>query len=199
MRGIFQGVVSRRLASCADDKGNIAFGTGMGLGAPLGGLINDAIGWRWAFYIQVPVLACSSVLVYLNVRYDLPTPPSSGTSTPVPGRSKVSTMALLKRIDFAGSFLLAGWVGSALLAISLKTNSTDVDAYSWTDPTILGLFAASAVLFAIFLLVELKLAAEPVMPFELLNRRTPVSVALNNFLISIVTFGTVSVTSHFHP
>jgi hypothetical protein len=106
-------------------------------------------------------------------------------------------MALLKRIDFAGSFLLAGWVGSALLAISLKTNSTDVDAYRWTDPTILGLFAASAVLFAIFLLVELKLAAEPVMPFELLNRRTPVSVALNNFLISIVTFGTVSFT-HLH-
>jgi MFS family permease len=169
----------------------------MGLGAPLGGLINDAIGWRWAFYNQVPVLAASSVLVYLNVRYDLPTPPSSGTSTPVPGRSKVSTMALLKRIDFAGSFLLAGWVGSALLAISLKTNSTDVDAYRWTDPTILGLFAASAVLFAIFLLVELKLAAEPVMPFELLNRRTPVSVALNNFLISIVTFGTVSFT-HLH-
>ncbi|WWC58641.1 uncharacterized protein I303_101185 [Kwoniella dejecticola CBS 10117] len=97
-------------------------------------------------------------------------------------------MQLFRRIDFLGCFLLAGWVGAALIAVSLKTNSTATDSYKWSDPTIIGLFSASAVLLAIFLLVELKWAAEPVMPFELLNRRTAVSVAINNFSISMAQF-----------
>ncbi|WVQ62051.1 uncharacterized protein L199_000185 [Kwoniella botswanensis] len=120
-RGIYQGF------------GNLAFGGGMGLGAPLGGIINDYLHWRWAFGIQ-----------------------------------------LFRRIDFLGCFLLAGWVGAALIAVSLKTNSTSLDAYAWSDPLILALFGVSAVLFALFLLVELKWASEPVMPFELLNRRTAI-------------------------
>ncbi|WWC99825.1 hypothetical protein V866_006733 [Kwoniella sp. B9012] len=134
-RGIYQGF------------GNLAFGGGMGLGAPLGGIINDYLHWRWAFGIQ-----------------------------------------LFRRIDFLGCFLLAGWVGAALIAVSLKTNSTSLDAYTWSDPLILALFGVSAVLFALFLLVELKWASEPVMPFELLNRRTAVSVAINNFSISMAQF-----------
>ncbi|KAK6905846.1 hypothetical protein I203_106680 [Kwoniella mangroviensis CBS 8507] len=138
-RGIYQGF------------GNLAFGGGMGLGAPLGGIINDYLHWRWAFGIQ-----------------------------------------LFRRIDFLGCFLLAGWVGAALIAVSLKTNSTLLDAYAWSDPLILALFGASAVLFALFLLVELKWASEPVMPFELLNRRTAVSVAINNFSISMAQFALVS-------
>ena len=53
-RGVFQGYA------------NILFGAGAGyvadhsteklmsrLGAPMGGLINDTLGWRWAFYLQV--------------------------------------------------------------------------------------------------------------------------------------------------
>lgn len=98
----------------------------------------------------------------------------------------------VKRIDFLGCILLAGWVGAALLAVSLKTNSTSLDAYKWSDPLILGLFAASAVLFVIFMLVEKYYAAEPVLPMELLNQRTPVCVALNNLIISVLGFGTVS-------
>ena len=43
-RGIFQGLA------------NIVYGLGVGTGAPLGGVLNDTIGWRGAFYIQIPVL-----------------------------------------------------------------------------------------------------------------------------------------------
>ncbi|WVW82448.1 hypothetical protein I302_104458 [Kwoniella bestiolae CBS 10118] len=171
-RGIYQGF------------GNLAFGGGMGLGAPLGGIINDYLHWRWAFGIQVsftfvqtkancqiPVLLLGSLLVYTNVRYTIPSDPTSGVSTPV---TKQTPMQLFRRIDFLGCFLLAGWVGAALIAVSLKTNSTSLDAYDWSSPLILSLFATSAVLLALFLLVELKWAAEPVMPFELLNRRTAI-------------------------
>lgn len=80
-----------------------------------------------------------------------------------------------------------------MVAVSLKTASTSVDAYKWTSPVILGLFGTSAGLFVVFLVVELKWAAEPVMPFELLHRRTPIAVAINNFVLSVSLFGCVSV------
>jgi hypothetical protein len=139
--------------------------------------------------LQIPVFIIAGFAVWFNVRYAVPSDPSSGTATPA---TKQSPWQLIKRIDWLGTFLLAGWVGAALVAVSLNTNSTSVDAYPWTSPTILGLFAASAVLFVIFLLVELKWASEPVMPFELLHSRTPVSVALNNLILSIVFFGCAS-------
>nr|XP_019014992.1 multidrug resistance protein fnx1 [Kwoniella pini CBS 10737]OCF53773.1 multidrug resistance protein fnx1 [Kwoniella pini CBS 10737] len=176
-RGIYQGF------------GNLAFGAGMGLGAPIGGIINDYLHWRWAFGIQIPILLLGCILVYSNVRYTIPSDPSSGAATPVIKRQ--TPMQLFRRIDFLGCFLLAGWVGAALIAVSLKTNSTASDGYDWSDPIIIALFATSGVLLVVFLLVELKWAAEPVMPFELLNRRTAVSVAINNFSISMAQFALI--------
>ncbi|KAK8866078.1 hypothetical protein IAR55_001229 [Kwoniella newhampshirensis] len=176
-RGIFQGLT------------NLAFGSGMGLGAPIGGFINDSVNWRWAFWVQIPLLVLGMFMVHAHVRYTVPSRPTSGTATPSPVvLEKQSAAKLLKRIDFLGCFLLAGWVGAALIAVSLKTNSTAAYAYAWSDPTIIGLFVTAAVLFVIFLLVELRWAAEPVMPFELLVSRTPVAVAINNFTLSVANF-----------
>lgn len=104
-----------------------------------------------------------------------------------------TAMQLFKRIDFLGCFLLAGWVGAALIAVSLNINSTATNAHNWSDPIMIALFITSAVFFVLFLLVELKWAAEPVMPFELLVSRTPVAVAINNFVLSVVNFAIVSV------
>ncbi|WVR06002.1 hypothetical protein IAU60_003030 [Kwoniella sp. DSM 27419] len=166
-RGIFQGLAD----------------TPPVLGAPLGGLINDRLHWRWAFGIQIPILLLGSVLVFTNVRYTSEITPGANTPTKQP-----SALQLFKRIDFLGCILLAGWVGAALIAVSIKTNSTSVNAYRWSDPLIIGLFASSGVLFILFLLVELRWAAEPVMPFELLHRRTAASVAINNFAISVANY-----------
>jgi MFS family permease len=44
--------------------GNIAFGTGAALGGLFGGVVNDTIGWRWAFIIQV---SCASPMVPLGL------------------------------------------------------------------------------------------------------------------------------------
>ena len=73
----------------------------------------------------------------------------------------------------------------------MKTESTD-DDLEWNSPLILGLTSTAVLLFVIFMVVELKVAKEPVLPVELLSRRTPIAVSLNNFFLSIVLFGTVS-------
>ncbi|WVO12917.1 hypothetical protein L204_100525 [Cryptococcus depauperatus] len=177
-RGIFQGLA------------NLAFGSGMGLGAPMGGIINDYLSWRWVFWIQIPILVLGAFLVHSNVRYTVPALPDLETHD-TEGTPKKTPFQIFRRIDFLGCLLLAGWLGSALIAISLKTNSTSTNAYKWSDPLLLTLLTSSAVLFVLFLFVELRWAVEPVMPFELLVSRTPVAVAINNLVLSVQHFATL--------
>ncbi|KAG8955711.1 hypothetical protein FRC04_007702 [Tulasnella sp. 424] len=158
-RGLYQGLA------------NILFGFGAGLGGPLGGFINDHIGWRWAFLIQVPLLVASMILVSIFVNVHLPTQNQTA-------REK------LARIDYFGSSTLVIGVGSLLLAITLKT----AEGLSWENPWVWGLFALSAIFLPGFVYVEGWVAKEPIMPLRLLKQRTPFAVAVTNFLISIIAF-----------
>jgi hypothetical protein len=135
---------------------------------------------------QIPLLAISGVLIYLKVDYEIALNPGSATPTKESPRQK------LARIDFLGCFLLAGFVGALLLAVSIKTSSIGDDEIGWSDPLIVGLFGASGGLFLVFLLVEFKFAKEPVLPLELLHRRTAVSVAIHNLVLSILIYAMVS-------
>ena len=56
-RGIWQGYV------------NMVFACGAGLGAPLGGILTDAIGWRWAFIGQGPLCAIAIAMGGFDAHY----------------------------------------------------------------------------------------------------------------------------------
>ena len=122
----------------------------------------------------------SIALAYRFIRY---TSPSQPITTPTFG-------ALLRRLDVLGCVLLAGWLGPILLAISLVTNST-TGYPTWSSPLTVGLFIMSGIILIGFLLWELRVVKYPVVPFELLNRRTPVAVAVNNFVLSVGYFAHV--------
>lgn len=122
----------------------------------------------------------SILLAHRYIRY---TSPSQPISPP-------NFIDLLRRLDVFGCLLLAGWLGPVLLAISLVTNST-TDYPTWSSPLTRGLFIASGVMFVVFLIWELRIVKYPVVPFELLNRQTPVAVAINNLVISVGYFAQV--------
>lgn len=48
-------LVPLRKRGIVQGGGNIAFGVGASLGGLFGGVVNDHIGWRWAFLIQVNI------------------------------------------------------------------------------------------------------------------------------------------------
>jgi hypothetical protein len=83
-------------------------------------------------------------------------------------------------------------VGALLLAVSLKTSAVGEAEIAWSDPVILGLFGTSLGLFLVFVLVETKVAREPVLPLELLHRRTAISVAIHNLAVSMLVYAMVS-------
>ena len=134
-------------------------------------------------------MAIAGTLIYFKVRYEIPT---SGTLTPTTQTAREK----FARIDFLGCFLLAGFVGSLLIAVSLKTSAVGENEIGWSDPSVVGLFITSGVLFLVFVGVETRVAREPVLPLELLHRRTAVSVAIHNLVISSLVYAAVS---HFLP
>jgi EmrB/QacA subfamily drug resistance transporter len=97
------------------------------LGPSVGGLIIDQLGWRWAFYINVPIcaaalLVASRILAESYGDRDEPRP------------------------DLTAVPLLIGAVGALALAI------VQGEDWGWTDARTLGAFAASASLAPVFLL-----------------------------------------------
>ncbi|KAG1731234.1 major facilitator superfamily domain-containing protein [Suillus paluster] len=146
-------------------------GLGMGLGGPLGGLISDRFGWRWAFLIQMPFWAMSLALTTYNLRYV------------TPGKSR-STKEVLKRIDYGGSFALLVSVGSCLLFLSMKYN----EDLPWSNRWVYAPLALAGIFFIIFILVELLVAPEPMMAPSLLKQKVPALVGASNVLMSLVSF-----------
>lgn len=155
-RGVWQGI------------GNICYGAGSGLGGVFGGWINDSLGWRWAFLVQVPFLAVSCVLVMWKVK--------------VP--AKESDQAKLKQVDFLGAITLVSTL--VLLLLGLNAGGNQV---AWTHPLVLTSLPLSVVSLGVFIYVEANVASKPVIPVRLLLDRTVFSACLTNWFSTMSMFG----------
>ncbi|HMO01053.1 MAG TPA: MFS transporter [Miltoncostaeaceae bacterium] len=120
-------------------------GVGGGVGIVASGLIVDNLSWRWLFVVAAVVVAAALVLVWRFV-------PESSVRAPA-------------TVDMRGALLLSG----ALVA--LLVGLTEGQDLGWASPAIVGLFAASATLFVIWGLVELRVD-EPMVDMRMLARRT---------------------------
>lgn len=134
--------------------------------------MNDRLGWRAAFLIQIPIIAFSCILIALKVDVKLPSHVS---------QSALTFRAKLVRIDWLGSLTLVLGVGSLLFSISLKTS----EELPFSHPLIYGFFTFGALSSIAFLLVEKYWSEEPIMPLRLLTERTPLAVALTHFWLSL--------------
>ncbi|KAF8308600.1 MFS general substrate transporter [Clavulina sp. PMI_390] len=156
-----------------DGLANLLFGLGSGLGS-LGGFVNDRLGWRWAFFAQVPIIALSFVMVLVN----------TSMTSPVKRNTLRETLG---RIDWLGSLLLVIFVGSFLVAVTFKT----AEEMPWTSPQVWGLLLTSLLSGCGFLAVEAFVSTEPILLLRLLNQRTPLSISTATFAISIIGFSTI--------
>jgi EmrB/QacA subfamily drug resistance transporter len=159
-RGKYQGLIGA------------VFGLAMIVGPQLGGFITDNIGWRWVFYVNVPVAILAFTVVFLVFP---------------------SHTALHKRhsIDWLGSAALIGSVVPLLMALSLgSTNPDGANSFGWTSSQILGLFAMALVLGVAFLWIQSR-AAEPTIPLDLFRNRIFNVSMIIVFLTSMGMFGAI--------
>ncbi|KAL8845514.1 MAG: hypothetical protein Q9176_000150 [Flavoplaca citrina] len=154
-RGLWQGL------------GNVFYGIGAGLGGVFGGWINDVLGWRMAFLIQVPLTIISGALISFTVRIPV----------------KPSDQSAWKRIDYLGALTLIATLVLLLLGINSGGNIVP-----WTSPLVLISLPLSAVFLMIFIVIEANYASEPVIPVRLLTDRTVFSACLTNWFTTMCQF-----------
>lgn len=136
------------------------------VGAPLGGFLNDTVGWRFCFYMNLPLLIVSLYVgIYILKDYNLEE------------QTEESTLwERFKKIDYLGALTVVASCVCFLLATSMGGNSR-----AWSDPLVYGLLIASVVLGAAFCYVEANIALNPLMPWPIISSRTPFACALTNF------------------
>ena len=135
-------------------------------GPLLGGWITEGPGWRWAFWINLPLGALSIIATLVFLR--------------LPKRESDRAKA---RIDYLGMALLAAATAAVVLVCTWGGHT-----YEWNSPQILGLIAAAVVLAIAFVLNERK-AEQPVIPLALFKDRNFTITTIAALLIGIAMFG----------
>lgn len=116
--------------------------TGSGLGIVLAGPIVGALDWRWLFWIPMIVVTVVGGFAYRLV-------PASPVRTP-------------GRVNWLAAVLLSGWLVALLLPLSEATT------WGWASPRTVGLLVAAGVLFAGWLLAELR-SANPLIDMRMMR------------------------------
>ncbi|CAL2074083.1 MULTISPECIES: MDR family MFS transporter [Streptomyces] len=134
------------------------------IGGPLvGGTITDNWGWRWSFYINLPLGAVALVLV--SVVLHLPRK-----------RAKAG-------IDYLGVALLTIGITSIVLVTTWGGSE-----YAWSSARIMELIAIGVVALAGFVFWQTK-AADPVLPLHIFRSRNFTLMSVIGFITGFVMFG----------
>lgn len=156
-RGVVQGI------------NHIVLGCGAGLGGLLGGLMNDTLGWKAAFLIQLPPVVLG--FIFCAKARDIP--------------SRDARKRGQGKIDYQGSTALVSAI--VLLLVGLNSGGNQV---SWGHPLVLGTVGTSVALFSVFVFIEIRVASEPLVPLRLMaSRRTIWAACLVYFFSHVAMFG----------
>ncbi|KAI9317637.1 major facilitator superfamily domain-containing protein [Dichotomocladium elegans] len=159
--------------------GNMAFGVGSVLGGPLGGFITDTIGWRFCFYLNLPLLTVTIyVASYVLTNYNLEERDDNLTLS-----------QRLKQIDYLGATTIVLAVVAFLVASSLGGNIRP-----WTDPVVLGCLAASVVLTVIFCWIEKNVASNPLMPWHIVTAQSSLACSFVCFFTLMTCMASIYIT-----
>ncbi|KAI9495948.1 major facilitator superfamily domain-containing protein [Zychaea mexicana] len=155
-RGSYQGIV------------NAVFALSSVFGPLIGGSLTDNASWRWNFYINLPIGGVALVILFFFLHLPM---------------EKQDLKAKLKRIDYAGNFLVLAAATLFLLAMNFGGQT-----FPWDSAAVIAPFVLTGVLIALLVVVEVKYAAEPLMPPRLFKNRSIVAILSVNLFFGLTFF-----------
>ncbi|MCX3058433.1 MDR family MFS transporter [Streptomyces beihaiensis] len=136
------------------------------IGGPLvGGTITDNWGWRWSFYINLPIGVVA--LIAITAVLHLPKKRAAGS------------------IDYLGAALLTVGI-SAIVLVTTWGGSQ----YAWTSAVIMELIGIGVASLVGFVFAQTK-AAEPILPLHIFRSRNFTLMSVIGFVTGFVMFGAV--------
>jgi EmrB/QacA subfamily drug resistance transporter len=144
--------------------GVMAVGTA---GGPLlGGFIVDSpLGWRWTFFVCVPLAVVALILLQVTL--------------------KIQHVKRPAKIDWLGSILLTSGVSLLLIWVSFAGNPDYYDWLSWESAAMVG---GGVLLLALLVLVESKVQ-QPIIPLKIISERTTALAILASAAVGVAMFG----------
>jgi EmrB/QacA subfamily drug resistance transporter len=144
--------------------GVMAVGTA---GGPLlGGFIVDSpLGWRWTFFVCVPLAVVALILLQITL--------------------KIQHVKRPARIDWLGSILLTSGVSVLLIWVSFAGNPVYYDWWSWQTAAMVG---GGVLLLALLVVVESRVA-QPIIPLDIISERTTALAILASVAVGVGMFG----------
>jgi EmrB/QacA subfamily drug resistance transporter len=136
-------------------------GIGIVIGLLLGGVLTGTLGWRWVFFINIPI----GILVLLGSRTLVEAEPHPGS------------------LDVRGAVLGTGGMVALVYAI------TRFGEDGFTDPIGLGLIGAALVLLAAFIATQAR-SSTPLVPLSLFRDRGRAGAYASMLLLAIGPMGT---------
>jgi EmrB/QacA subfamily drug resistance transporter len=136
-------------------------GGAVAIGPLLGGAITSAIGWRWIFFVNVPIGIAAVVMTLAKI-----TESKEGNT---------------RRVDWVGFLTFS----ASLFMLVLALVRADTDG--WSSPLIVGLFTGAVVLLALFALAELR-GRDPMLDLSLFRRPAMAGVSVAALAISASIF-----------
>jgi len=137
------------------------------VGGPLlGGLIVDTswLGWRWCFYIGVPIAVIALVVL-----------------------QKTLNLAVVRRenvkVDYVGASLIALGVSTLLIWVSFVDSS-----FAWLSWQTYAMVGAGVAILALAVWVETRVA-EPVVPIQIVKQRTTALSIIASLAVGMAMFG----------
>jgi len=137
-------------------------GSGAAIGFIAGGLLTEYLNWRWCLYVNIPiaVIAVFGAFALLHDR---------------PGHTGA-------RLDVPGVLLGCGGL------VAIVYGFSEAEPRGWTDPLVLALFAAGAVLLTSFVWWQTR-APSPLLPLHIVKDRNRAGCFLTMGLAVIGMFG----------